>query len=153
MKHMLARITLAFLLGMSGIGCADPIAVIIPATDARTGITLEELRLIYQRKKLLWGSGKKIYPINLPTNHPLRRSFSMALLGQSPEEMREYWNGMYFHGVLPPHVLSSQTAVLHFVENTPGAIGYVDYCRLEKNPGVTVVLVINRAAGDGVCPR
>jgi hypothetical protein len=35
---------------------------------------------------------------------------------------------MYFHGVLPPHVVESEEAVVLFVNATPGAIGYISTC-------------------------
>jgi len=70
---------------------------------------------------------------------------------------KQYWNARYFHGVLPPYVLSSEEAVLRFVAETPGAIGYVPYCDADKR--VTVVLVISAkghvsgSAADIACPK
>ena len=54
--------------------------------------------------------------------------------------MDDYWREMYFHGVLPPHVLASEAAVILFVSTTPGAIGYVSGCVPQH--GVNVVLTV-----------
>lgn len=158
MKPALIRLILLSLLWTGASGAAEPpIAVIVPAGAAHR-LTPEDLTLIYLRKKVFWEDGRKIYPVNLPTEHPLRTQFSLRVLGQKPEAMREYWNGMYFHGVLPPHVLSSSAAVQQFVAGTPGAIGYVNYCKLDRDGSVAVLLVINNGAvtepsGEIACPR
>jgi hypothetical protein len=58
----------------------------------------------------------------------LRRAFSQSVLGGVPEGFEDYWRKLYFQGVLPPHVLASEEAVIRFVSSTPGAIGYVTSC-------------------------
>ena len=73
----------------------------------------------------------------------MRQRFSQRVLRISPEEMERYWNDMYFHGVSPPHVLASPEAVLRFVAQTAGAIGYVAYC--DADPRVRVALVLTSA--------
>ena len=83
------------------------------------------MRRIYLRTKLLWNDGSSVIPVNLPPDYMLRRHFSRLVLGVSPEDLEEYWNSQYFHGVAPPYVLASEAAVLQFVATTPGAIGYV----------------------------
>ena len=134
-----------------------PLAVIVQATQAKLSIGKSELAEIYRRKRNYWEDGTKIQPVNLPADSPTRRAFSKAVLGYAPEELEQYWNDRYFHGVLPPYVLSSEEAVLRFVAETPGAIGYVPYCDADKR--VTVVLVISAkghvsgSAADIACPK
>lgn len=124
---------------------AGPVLAVIvhPATDTGT-IDADALALIYKRRRLYWRDGARIQPVNLPADQPLRRSFSRAVLHQPPEAMDDYWNGQYFHGVLPPHVLASESAVLRFVGSTAQAIGYLDRCAVDGS--VRVLLMIN---GDG----
>ncbi len=99
-------------------------AVIVAPGHAKE-LNKEYLTLIFKRKKLFWNDGSKVQPVNLPASNPFRRAFSQAVLGASPEELDKYWNDLYFHGISPPFVLSSERAVMHFVAETPGAIGYV----------------------------
>lgn len=117
------------------------IAVIVPANSRLRDIDVESLALIYRRKKLLWDSGRRVVPVNLPADHPLRQRFSRAVLGASPESLEDYWNQQYFQGLLPPHVLASDTAVLRFVGATSDAVGYLPLCDLDDS--VRAVLLID----------
>jgi len=140
-----------------GWAAEEPLAVIVQATQSKLSMGKSELAAIYRRKRNYWEDGTKIQPVNLPADNPTRRAFSKAVLGYAPEELEQYWNDRYFHGVLPPYVLSSEEAVLRFVAETPGAIGYVPYCDADKR--VTVVLVISAkghvsgSAADIACPK
>jgi len=115
----------------------DPIVVIASPAHAARQIEASELALIYQRKRQRWPDGSRIQPINLAADHPLRRAISRALFGVDPEAMERYWNEQYFSGVRPPFIVGSTEAMLRFVADTPGAIGYVADCR----PGAEVVVI------------
>lgn len=120
------------------------IAVVIPAGREMAGMDADDIAQVYMRRKLLWPDGRRIEPVNLPADHPLRQRISEALLHQSPESQEEYWNEQYFHGVRPPHVLASEVAVLRFVSTTRNAIGYLSYCGMDAQ--VRPVLLIS---GEG----
>lgn len=121
---------------------AEPhgIAVIVAHGAGPSEMERRTLALIYQRKMRFWEGGGRIAPANLPANHPVRRAFSQAVLGHTPEELDDYWRDQYFHGELPPFVASSEEAMIRFVAATPGAIGYVSECLTDKR--VNVVMVI-----------
>jgi ABC-type phosphate transport system substrate-binding protein len=108
-------------------------------------LTRETVSLIFRRKQNFWETGSRIQPVNLPPSHPLRHAFSQAVLGQAPEAMEDYWREMYFHGVLPPHVLASEEAVILFVSSTPGAIGYISACPPERK--LNIVLLVGDVPG------
>ncbi|MGE5471335.1 MAG: hypothetical protein ACM3X0_11110 [Bacteroidota bacterium] len=117
-----------------------PFAVIAAPGAGEHRLSRETVSLIFRRKQIYWETGTRIQPVNLPPSHPLRHAFSQAILGQPPEAMEEYWREMYFHGVLPPHVLSSEEAVILFVAATPGAIGYISSCPAERK--LNIVLLV-----------
>lgn len=124
------------------------IAVIV-APGHNGGVKKDELALIFKRKKLFWPDGGRIQPVNLPAANPLRHAFSLAALGASPEELEKYWNDMYFHGVSPPYVLSSEEAVLRFVAETPDAIGYAAFCSVAgRAKTVLVITATGRISED-----
>lgn len=125
----------------------DTLAVIVQRGQSVHQMSVAELSLIFLRKKLYWADGKRMQPANLPTDNVLRQHFSMRVLGGLPESQTDYWNNMYFNGVSPPFVLSSQEAMLRFVAETPGAIGYVDACKADAR--VKVVAWID-AQGNAV---
>ena len=109
------------------------IAVIVPTQEQaeKLKLTPSSLKLIYLRKQLFWPNGKRIVPVNLSSEHPLRNQFSQAVLGNFPKQQIDYWNGLYFNGIQPPHSVNSEEAVIRFVSDTKGAIGYVDACSVD----------------------
>lgn len=129
-----------------------PIAVVV-ASSSPLALPLSRslVYAIYTRKRLLWPDRSRVLPVNLPASHPLRRNFSMWLFKRSPEDLQDYWNDEYFHGVLPPPVLASEEAVLRFVAATPGAVGYVSACSVD--PRVDVAALIASPDGTAPCPH
>lgn len=123
------------------------VAVVVAAQAPATTLSVDELAQVFRRRRQFVG-GQRVQPINLPASHALRRFFSQAVLQQAPEDMEDYWRDMYFNGVFPPFVLASEEAVLRFVSATPGAIGYVSACALDKR--VTVLLMLE---GGPACSR
>lgn len=109
---------------------SDVIAVITPKASKIQKLDKGELSLIYLRKKLYIGEGSRIIPINLTSSHVVRKQFTSIVLGGSPEAQSEYWNEAYYHGITPPHVVASEDAAIKFVEITPGAIAYINACKL-----------------------
>ena len=132
------------------------LAVVVASGQEQT-VNPADLALIYRRKKLFWDGGARINPVNLLASDPLRQLFSRAILGKSPAEMEGYWNTMYFNGISPPHVLASPEAVLRFVAQTPGAIGYVPFCDADARVKVVLALTtagpISAAAASSACPK
>lgn len=110
------------------------IAVVVDAKENLTELkfTNNELRLIYWRKQLYWPMGRRIKPINLTAEHPLRSQFTQAVLGSLPKMQIDYWNGLYFDGISPPHSVNSEEAVIRFITQTDGAIGYINACKIDN---------------------
>lgn len=110
------------------------IAVIVPTQEQaeKLKLTPSSLKLIYLRKQLFWPNGKRIIPVNLQSEHNLRNQFSKAVLGSLPKQQIDYWNGLYFNGIQPPHSVNSEEAVIRFVTDTKSAIGYVNACAVDE---------------------
>lgn len=150
MRFFLALISLALIAGIALPAWAaegDTLAAIMQRGQSVHQLGAAELSLIFLRKKMYWADGKRIQPANLPTDNALRQRFSLRILGGLPESQTDYWNNMYFNGVSPPFVLASQEAMLRFVAETPGAIGYVDACKADAR--VKVVAWID-AQGNAI---
>jgi hypothetical protein len=126
----------------------QPFAVIVAQDADESALSRETLSFIFPRKHNLWHDGHRIQPVNLPAANPLRREFSRCVLGHEPAAMEDYWREQYFHGVLPPHVLESEEAVVLFVGATSGAIGYVSSCPPDLR--AKVVLTVGDPPN---CPR
>lgn len=109
----------------------EAIAVIVPETPPSIPFDLLTLRDIFLKRISIDRRGHGIIPLNLPPDHRLRTAFSVALLGETPRDLQNYWNQRYFHGVSPPYVVNSEEAMVRFVAKTPGAIGYVAPCNVD----------------------
>ena len=143
-RRLLAALLLACLAPAMA---TDAGVAVIVAADARLAtISPEQLALIYRRQQQFLG-GQRVQPINLPAAHPLRRWFSQQVLGQPPEALEAYWRDQYFNGVVPPFVLGSEEAVIRFVATTPGAIGYVSRCLVDRRVKVLLPLEGGPACG------
>ncbi|BBL70110.1 hypothetical protein [Methylogaea oryzae] len=132
------------------------LAVVVSSRDAPRTLDLELLARIYRRKTLYWPDGRKIEPVNLPASEPLRQLFSRRVLKMEPEELEAYWNQQYFQGVFPPFMLPSEEAVIRFVADTPGAVGYVSACAIDARVTVLVYLRGDEAsphAANRACPH
>lgn len=134
----------------------DMLALIVSTHQTGRISNVSDLALVYRRKRLLWEGGGRIQPVNLPPENPLRQVFSQRVLNNTPQELSQYWSTMYFHGISPPHVLASQEAVLRFVAETPGAIGYVSACKADHRVKPVLWLLpngdVSRQAPELKCP-
>ncbi len=137
-KNTVAALCALYALTLAHPGYAEdnpPLAIIVssnPEIAAIQQLAIRELNQIYWRKKQYGANGVRVHPVNLHAEHPLRLYFSKAVLGSLPNEQAEYWNGLYFHGTTPPYSVQSEEAVLRYVSNTRGAIGYVNACKLDE---------------------
>ncbi|HEY0561838.1 MAG TPA: hypothetical protein VGD04_00790 [Methylophilus sp.] len=113
---------------------APVVAVVVSSNAAVAPVSTlapNELRLIYWRKQHYWPNGLRIHATNLHAEHPLRLLFSDAVLNSLPNAQTDYWNGLYFHGVSPPRSLQSEEAVIRYVNDTRGSLGYIDACHVD----------------------
>lgn len=132
MRRLLFMIAAALmLLPFPATAAEEPVAVVVRPGFVWREPGAQELALIFKRKKLAWDDGTRIQAVNLPADHAARRLFSQRILKSTPEAQAQYWNAMYFQGVFPPHVVASAEAMLRYVADTPGAIGYVPVCKLD----------------------
>jgi hypothetical protein len=112
-----------------------------PAAPA-VALDRASLRDIFLKRIVIDNAGKGLIPLNLPPDNPLRTAFSAVVLRKGPEALQRFWNERYFHGLSPPYVVRSQEAMLRFLAETPGAVGYVASCRVDKRVRVVAELPV-----------
>jgi hypothetical protein len=150
MRLLLLPLAMLALLCCAAAAAVEPLlAVVVPAAPGHLAPSEQDINLIFKRRKQMWRDGSRIQPVNLPADNALRRRFSRAVLKLSPDALEEYWNEQYFHGLLPPHVVASESAMARFVAETEGAIGYLPYCSVDRR--LRVVLLVT-ADGRVVVP-
>jgi len=151
MRHLLLFLSIFYvLLDCPAIEAAESIeqsiSIIIPPSESIPKLNRHDVLLIYKSQKRFWDDGRRIQAVNLPITSPIRIAFSNQVIGQAPEELDDYWRDMYFHGVLPPFVFASEEAVIRFISTTPGSIGYVPGCLVDRR-----VKVVLRLDGNVSC--
>ena len=136
MTRIFARsLLLASLLsGAAGGGAAEEIGVIahptLPKADRPT------LLRLYTGRTVSIGM-QSVTPLNLSAGNPLREKFLKDCLEQSEEQSTGYWRVRRYVGKgAPPPDLSSADEVLRYVQDNPGAMGYVPLSRLPRNANV-----------------
>ncbi|RUM49746.1 MAG: hypothetical protein DSY47_03025 [Hydrogenothermus sp.] len=120
---------------------AEEIAVIAGKSFPIRSLSKNQIKNIFLKKRFFI-NGKKIIPVNLESSSKIRKFFEESILGMDEEEYNLYWNEMYFKGVKPPLVMSSQESVIKFVQNIDGAIGYVSKEKLKNKENIKVLKII-----------
>lgn len=157
LAKLLRSLGVAGCLAGSGLPAAEqaPIAVVVARDGPEQALDKDALARIFLRKTLFWANRLAVQPVNLAASHPLRRLFSERVAGLDPEELEDYWNDQYFHGVFPPYSVASEEAVLRYVAESAGAIGYVSACAVDGRVKVLLWLTAAGTAPGGAgrfCP-
>lgn len=138
MRKVLTTWALLCVMQITNVAMAEdnvPVIAVVVASNQNSDelkLTQTHLSLIYWRTQLYWPKGQRIKPVNLRAEHPLRLQFSQKILGTLPKQQIDYWNGLYFNGISPPHVVDSEEAVIRYVADTKGSIGYINACLVDS---------------------
>lgn len=125
MKRLFLIILLLALAPAVPAAASDLLVIANASVDVTAPLGHDQIAAIYLLRKTTWPDGSHIVPVNREAGSELRAKFTLQVLGQDDEELAAYWNEMHFKGQLPPVVQESDQAVMSFVQNVPGAIGYV----------------------------
>jgi len=85
-----------------------------------------QIRDIYLGKTRFAGD-LRLFPLQLGADDPLRQQFERETLKLSRAALREWWIRRHYLGQRPPKVVGSAEAVLAYVQQVEGAVGYVPY--------------------------
>lgn len=119
---------LLFVSGILWASCSGAAGLLVIASHQvpDTAISLKQLADIYALKKKYWSNKILIVPINREAGSDERDNFSERVFKMPTLELSEYWNKLRFEGKQPPLIQISDPAVIAFVRNMPGAIGYIN---------------------------
>ena len=124
----------------------DDLAIIVHVSNPVDQLTLAELRRIFLFQTQTWGHGRKITVMSREKGQAERSEAIRLICGMSEEQYDRHILFQTFRGTMNqgPREILSASAMLRFVFNVPGAIGYVP---AEAADGSTKVLRI-----DGMLP-
>jgi hypothetical protein len=131
-RFRLAILAISTGLTATGLARADEsIAIIVGKTPPHIAFDRANLEDIFLKRIQVDDDRTALVPLNLAPSDPVRLAFSLGLLGARPGAQQRYWTERYFQGISPPYTVHSQEAMLRFVADTAGAIGYVASCRVD----------------------
>lgn len=88
-------------------------------------LEIEEIRGIYLGKRFRLGN-KKVIPLNLGIDHPLRRYFEQNVLEEERNTLAQHWLRAHYLGHHTPKVFKSQESVAEFLSKVENTLGYVE---------------------------
>lgn len=133
-SNILRLYSLALLLA---VGNAQASVVVIghPGLGKLDASTVQK---IYTGKAIEVG-GVAVKVVNATLGHPARGQFLQAYLNQDEDKYVAYWTVRRYIGKgAPPPELPTSADVIKFVQDNPGAIGYID--EADVKPGLNVLL-------------
>ena len=100
--------------------------VIVDPANQTASVDRKFLADAFLKKTTRWGDGARIRPVDLPASSPVRRLFTQSVIGRSVAAVRNYWQQQVFSGRdVPPPELETDAAVVRWVLEHPGSVGYV----------------------------
>ena len=103
-------------------------------------LTPTEVNRIFLLKQIMWENGDRIIPVNREASSDIRIEFSKDVLKASLRSLSKYWNQMQYTGHMPPVIQESDEAMLAFIRNVPGSIGYIRADNPPENVRILVTL-------------
>ena len=100
--------------------------IVVNSANPTDSISIQQLSRIFMKETTTWNSGQPVMPVDQAANSNVRQGFSKVILGRDTSAVKSYWQRLIFSGRgVPPPEKSSDEAVLDFVREHPGAVGYV----------------------------
>ncbi len=124
-RALAAAAMLASVLLASAAQAAGLLIIANPSVPVDGPLPLTEIAAIYLLRVTSWPDGSHIVPVNRDAGSEARREFTARVLQQDNADLAVYWNEMHFMGKMPPLVQESQEAMIAFIRNVPGSLGYV----------------------------
>ena len=124
----LATVTLALLLLVSAMPgrAAEGFQVIVNPGNPVSSLSRDLVSRIFLKKVAKWDSGLAAAPVDQDGGSAVRAAFSKVVHGKSASAVASYWQQQIFAGrEIPPAEKAGDAAVIAFVKNSPGAIGYI----------------------------
>ena len=139
---------IAFAAVASGqVAASEGLAIVVHRANPIDALTRQELRRIFMLDTQTWPHGRKITVVLREKGQPERAEAIRLICGLSEPEFERHVLYQTFRGSVDraPRSIQSASAMLRFIFNTPGAIGYV---RADEVDDTVKVLQIDRLPGD-----
>ena len=95
-------------------------------------LTKSEVRMIYLKKRRLWGE-LKLVALNLPPQNILRKTFENNILNMNAVQLDNYWIKEHYKGYRPPYRVETVESMILFIKKVEGALGYIPSSKVDKD--------------------
>jgi ABC-type phosphate transport system substrate-binding protein len=128
------------------------LAIVVNRANPVDVMTMRDLRRIFMLETQTWPHGRKITVVLREKGQPERAEAIRLICGLSEPEFERHVLYQTFRGSvnIGPRSIQSASAMLRFIFNTPGAIGYVRADQVDD--AVKVLRIDGRLPGDARYP-
>ncbi|MDX9741767.1 MAG: phosphate ABC transporter substrate-binding protein [Gammaproteobacteria bacterium] len=118
---------LVVVLGFGGAPAAEAEVMVIGNQQLPvSSLSAQVVADLYLGRAVQLSTGQRVEVADLPVGHPVRDEFYSRILGRDPDQIRAYWAKRIFTGKgTPPLVRGDEAAMVRWVREAPGRIGYV----------------------------
>lgn len=119
---------------------AYAVDVIVHRSVSESKLTSSQLRRIYTMRQIQWLDGMRITTYILLRQHSLHIRFTKDRLQMFPYQLDRIWNKLTYSGLgVAPITVNTPEELINAVQNTPGAIGYVESIKDEEAVNVVQI--------------
>ena len=107
-------------------GMAGNILIIVNESVPVDSLDAASIIDIYENRLVKWSNGDKI-KVTMLKKGSTHEEFSRNILGITPVKLINIWKRALFTGMgAPPRILKKEAALVKFVSDNQGAIGYIN---------------------------
>jgi ABC-type phosphate transport system substrate-binding protein len=122
---------------------APQVSIIVNAANPMSEMTRAQISQLFLKKATHWGDGVQAMPVDLADTFPVRERFTQWIHKRTVRAVKLYWQQKIFSGrEIPLPERESDAAVIGYVEEHAGAIGYVSGVASTRNRKVKVIKVM-----------
>ncbi len=125
--NVLLLIFILFFMGQEGKTQESTVyKIIINSSNSETSLKKVQVARLFLKKVTIWKNNDNVLPVDLLKSSPIRKQFSKEVLDKSISAINSFWLKKLYSGRgIPPAEHKTDLEVLQYVQEHPGAIGYV----------------------------
>ena len=143
-RYLLLSIVMVAVFFSSAQSNGEPVAVIANENNGMAQISMSMLKKMYNNELLKWPDGVPVILYDLDVYNPVRKSFSLSVLGRKSEKIAEQWahRKITNQALNPPNTIKSERLIIRRVSIQRGAIGYVSLSRTKDRAGIKILAIL-----------
>jgi ABC-type phosphate transport system substrate-binding protein len=131
-KMIITAVALLLIAGTTTMASAETV-MIVNAENPAAKVTASEIANFFLGKTTQWKGGLKAAPVDQKKDTAPGKAFLAKIVKMNESDFKNLWvEKMLSGGAEPPKVLDSDEAVIKFVKENKGAVGYIDAANLKE---------------------